>query len=52
MWVDYDGELRAHQYGQGTQKDCNLRANPHVAISVLDLTTCTAIWVSRAKSWR
>ncbi|MEZ4555979.1 MAG: pyridoxamine 5'-phosphate oxidase family protein [Caldilineaceae bacterium] len=28
--------VRAHQYGQGAQKDRNLRANPHVAISVLD----------------
>lgn len=36
VWVDYDGEYVLINTAKGRKKDRNLRANPHVAISVLD----------------
>lgn len=36
VWVDYDGEHVLINSAKGRKKDKNLRANPHVAVSVLD----------------
>ncbi|MEZ4612131.1 MAG: pyridoxamine 5'-phosphate oxidase family protein [Caldilineaceae bacterium] len=36
VWVDYDGEYVLINTAKGRKKDRNLRANPQVAISVLD----------------
>lgn len=36
VWVDYDGEHVLINSAKGRKKDRNLRANPHVAVSILD----------------
>lgn len=36
VWVDHDGEHVLVNTPQGTRKDRNMRARPHVALSILD----------------
>ena len=36
VWFEFDGEFIMFNSAKGRQKDRNLRANPHVALSIVD----------------